>query len=67
MTGRSDGPGGGLARLRWVAALVFIGLSVLLVLNAVAGRPTSEVLVGSVFGTLLALLGIEALAAVVKR
>lgn len=63
----SGGPGGSLARLRIVAALVFIVLSAAMVLNSIAGRPTSEVLAGSVFGTLLALLGLEALAAVVKR
>lgn len=42
-------------------------LSIAIVFNAIAGRPTSEILAGSVFGTMLALLGIEALAAAVKR
>lgn len=63
----SGGPPGSLARLRIIAAFVFIVLSAGLVANAIAGRPTSEVLAGSVFGTLIALLGIETLAAVVKR
>lgn len=60
-------PGGALGRIRSAAAVVFILLSAALVLNAIAGRPTSEVLAGSVFGTMLALIGIEAIAAVAKR
>lgn len=56
-----------LARLRALAAAVFIGLSAVLVLNEVAGRDTSESLAGLVMGTLLALLGLEAVAAVVRR
>lgn len=68
MTGAgSGGPPGSLARVRTFAAVVFVFLSAALVLNAIAGRPTSEVLAGSVFGATLALVGIEALASVAKR
>jgi len=57
---RGDDDPDALDRLRAVAAGVFIALSALVVLAITVGRAVPEVIVTLVFGTLLALLGLEA-------
>ena len=63
---RDDEPDA-LDRLRAAAVAVFTGLSALIVLAAIAGDPVGEGLDALVFGTLLALLGVEGLVRITRN
>jgi len=66
MTGPGDAPRG-LDDLRRLAIRVFLGLVVLIVVAAVAGRSISDGLAGLVVGGLITFLGLGAIASAVKK